>query len=121
MSGTYSCRMYVLTSTKSPTVMFPFWTSFAASARDSVMPTVMITAWPMFRPVRDWVVLRDAFCDFASATSYTCAMCGSAQKSLTVSKLSNESVAFWLNTSSASVCCRLNLFLHSVNGTVKAM
>ena len=35
--------------------------------------------------------------------------------------MSKESVAFWLKTSSASVCCRLNLFLHSVKGTVNAM
>ena len=62
-------------------------------------------------------------CLLPSASSYVKAMCGSAQKSFTVSKLSSESVAFWLKLSSASVSCRRNLLRrqleprgHSVQG-----
>ena len=48
-------------------------------------------------------------------------MCGSAQNNLMVSKFRSESVAFWLNASSARTISLLNLFRHSVNGTVKPM
>ena len=85
-----------------------------ASANDRVMPTVMMSAWPRLSPVRDCVVRSEAFILLPSASSYVKAMCGSAQNSFTVSKLSSESVAFWLKLSSASVSCRRNLLRRSL-------